>query len=120
MVSKFRHNQGFTVIELMIVVAIIGILLAISVPAWLRARTHSQAQSCQENLVKIDGAKSQWAMEKKKGPLDLPVDADLYGETLYLRASPRCPSGGTYALNVVITHADCTYSSLTDFPHVFP
>ena len=120
MVSKIRNSLGFTVIELMIVVAVIGILLAIGVPAWIRARTHAQAQSCQENLVKIDGAKSQWAMEKKKGPLDLPVDADLYGETMYVRRSPSCPAGGTYALNVVTTHPDCTQSSLTDFPHIFP
>lgn len=56
-----RTAKGFTLVEIMIVVAIIGIIIAIAVPAFLRARENSRGRACQENLSKIDGAKEQYA-----------------------------------------------------------
>jgi len=50
-------TKGFTLVEIMIVVAIIGILVGIAVPGFIRARTQSQGKACCENLQKIDGAK---------------------------------------------------------------
>ncbi len=60
-----KSVKGFTLVEIMIVVAIIGIIIAIAVPAFLRARENSRATACQENLTKIDGAKEQYALEFK-------------------------------------------------------
>ncbi len=59
-------KKGFTLVEIMIVVAIIGIIIAIAVPAFLRARENARGRACQENLSKIDGSKEMWALEEKK------------------------------------------------------
>ncbi|MDX2175387.1 MAG: prepilin-type N-terminal cleavage/methylation domain-containing protein [Candidatus Sumerlaeia bacterium] len=115
-----RTSRGFTMLEIMIVVGIIGIVIAIALPGWFRQRQLSQQQICQENLTKIDGAKEQWALENKMGPSATPTDAELYGMDLYLRSAPNCPSGGAYTIGDLQTRPTCSQSSNADFPHVFP
>lgn len=103
----------------MIVVAILGILTAIAVPAWMRQRLTSAQRACQENLYKIDGAKEAWALETGQGAIAAPTEAMLYGETLFVRATPVCPSGGSYSINTLAERPSCSESSTPDFPHVF-
>ena len=98
-----RSNKGFTLVEIMIVVAIIGILIAIAVPGFLKARETSRRNACQENQVKIDSAVQQLILEENyenqaDAVGDLNGVSDLVGETLYIRITPVCPSGGTYSL----------------------
>jgi prepilin-type N-terminal cleavage/methylation domain-containing protein len=117
-----RRTKGFTLVEIMIVVAIIGILIAIAVPSFLRAREISRRNACQENLNKIDGAKQQWALETNATPDATPVDADLYGAEAYVRKSPRCPGSGTYTINAVNQDPACSLSSSSassQFWHTF-
>src|SRR5260370_10519395 len=95
----FRGSRkGFTLVEIMIVVLIIGILLAVAVPNFIKARETSRAKACVANLKQIESAKEQWCMDTKAATNATPTDTDLYGSTAYIPTTPSCPSGGAYAI----------------------
>jgi prepilin-type N-terminal cleavage/methylation domain-containing protein len=125
---KLSRSKGFTLVEIMIVVAIIGIIIAIAVPAFLRARENSRGQACQENLSKIDGAKEQYALEFRLANGSAVTMAQLItpgGSSAgqgYLRDTPRCPSSGTYSVNNIGTAPTCSIGTSNSpfIPHVLP
>jgi hypothetical protein len=83
-----------------------GILAAIAVPNFVKARQTSQKNMCLNNLRRIDGAKQQWALEKKKSGSDVPTRADLLP---YLGDQfPTCPAGGRYTLNDIADGPQCS------------
>ena len=112
---RIRRSKwsAFTLVEIMIVVAIIGLLAAIAVPNFIKAREVAQRTACTQNLRAIDGAKSTWALEQKKTSTDTPADGDLFGAALYLREKPACPASGTYSLNQVDAKPACSLPAHT-------
>ena len=110
MKTQIRRSAGFTLVEIMIVVAIIALLAAIAIPNFVKARASSQKAACIANLKQVNGAKATWALEQKKTNSDVPVDTDLYGNTAYIRVAPGCPGAGTYAILAVSLTPTCTLS----------
>jgi len=71
------RNSGFTLVEIMIVVAIIGLLASIAMPSWHRARENAQLQTIANNLRLLEAAKQQWALDNKRAATDTVTTADL-------------------------------------------
>jgi prepilin-type N-terminal cleavage/methylation domain-containing protein len=107
---KLKTNQksGFTLLEIMIVVAIIGLLASFAIPNFAKARTTAQKDTCINNLRQIESAKDLWALEKMKKDGDAVVDAEI---DTYLKTAPACPTRGTYTYGVVGTSAACSNST---------
>ena len=119
MKNRTSRKSGFTLVEIMIVVAIIGLLAAIAIPNFVRARTQSQKNACINNLRQIDGSVQQWAMENKQAASATVTFANIQP---YLKNSVICPSGGTafsdsYSLNGVTNKPACQKVSAT---HILP
>jgi len=111
MSSQRTGSAGFTLTEIMIIIAIIGVILIMALPGWIQARARSRRNVCQENLTQIDGAKHVWALQENKNYTDTPAWSELVGEESYIRKSPFCPGDGTYTLNPVDTEPSCSLSN---------
>ena len=90
-----RKTSAFTLVEIMIVVAIIGLLAAVSIPNYVKSREVTFRKSCMANLKQLEGAVQSWALETKKASGDPIASAELFGSTNYLRKEIVCPAGGT-------------------------
>src|ERR1035437_2776535 len=113
--NRVSNNKGFTLVEIMIVVAIIGLLAAIAIPNFVKARTTSQMNACINNLRQIDGAKQQWALETKQPATVTPTQGNIdpYIGRSGSAANVICPAGGSTATTFALSYS---INSLTNAP----
>ncbi len=109
MKPRTARSAGFTLVEIMIVVAIIGLLASIAIPNFVKARAQAQMNACISNLHQIDGAIQVWATETKQGETANVTANDILP---YLHGEVKCPSGGTsfadsYGLTTVQAKPTC-------------
>lgn len=86
-----RNTKGFTLVEIMIVVAIIGLLAAIAVPNFVQARSQTRKNGCVNNLRQIDQAKQTWAIDNNKTDTDTPDAAAISTYLKGTTAAVWCP-----------------------------
>jgi len=109
------RKSGFTLVEIMIVVAIIGLLAAIAIPNFVKARENAQVNACIANLKQIDGAIQTWALETKQAtgtsitPYYVAAGGITGASDAYIRVEPKCPAGtASYVVTTVGAAAQVT------------
>jgi prepilin-type N-terminal cleavage/methylation domain-containing protein len=116
---KTLRLKGFTLVEIVIVLLIIGMLIGIAVPQFIRSREKARANTCIANLRQMSHSKDQFAMTNSLPEGTLVNPQDIW--PMYLKTSqfPVCPAGGSYTIGVTGTEPTCT-KQVNSIPHILP
>ena len=94
------QRKALTLVELLVTVAIMGLLLGIAVPNVMTARGAAQENACQGNMVMIEAAIEQWALDTNQASgIDIAANQANWDDYLRNGSLPACPSAGVYAYN---------------------
>ena len=104
---KGPRRGGFTLVEIMIVVATIAMLAVMAIPSYVRARSKAQESRCVNNLRQIDGAKNLWALEHGKSTGATVLDGDVNPYLRESMAEMEEPAGGNYQIDVIGVDPSC-------------
>lgn len=102
-----RAVRGYTLVEIMIVVAIIALLAAVAIPNFLKSRNSARVKSCIRNLHTLDTAKAQWAFDSRQPTSARPLSTDISPYLSDLRL-PECPANGTYRIRSLGRQPNCS------------
>jgi prepilin-type N-terminal cleavage/methylation domain-containing protein len=105
--GALNRLRGFTLVELMVTIAIIGLILAMALPNYLKSRAQARKQICIENLSQIESAKQVWGVQHGKKDGDAVSPSDLIGPDSYIKVLPVCPGGGSYDFTTIGNNATC-------------
>jgi prepilin-type N-terminal cleavage/methylation domain-containing protein len=117
-----RNTGAFTLVEVMIVVSIIGLLAAVSIPNYVKTREVSHRKACVANLKQLEGAVQNWALENRLSSGTLIDPTQLFGPTNYIRREIVCPANGspyTYGIVGDPRHVQCTLSAAPEYHTLF-
>ena len=107
--NQQQDCEAFTLVEIMIVVAIIGLLAALCIANYIRAQTTSQTNTCIDNLRLIDAAEQQWALEMGKEATSVPAATDLQPYLGHGTGDlPWCPADTTKSFSTSYTINNCS------------
>ena len=110
-----RAQLGFSVIEILLSLTMTVVILSMAVPSLSRTRGRSDALTCVSNLVRIDSARRQWALDNRKSDsVVVTISTDLINASRYLASVPVCPNGGRYVAGTVNTPITCSMGTQDD------
>ena len=108
---KTNSRSGFSLLEIMIVVTIIGFMAGLAIPAFMKARMTSQKTRCMDNMRQIAGAKEQWAVENYANNGDAIPSPESTMAPFFKRGFPSCPGGGSYTVAAIGSDPTCNMSA---------
>ncbi|MFT4688917.1 MAG: competence type IV pilus major pilin ComGC [Verrucomicrobiia bacterium] len=109
--TSTHRNRGFSLIELAIVVAVLGVVAMIAMPNLFSARKSAEVKICITNLRAIDHAKQQWGFENGKSDADKPLFSDIEPYLTSRQLNNICPLGGKYEIKQMKDNPTCEYSA---------